>query len=265
MFITCLTALLTGCLAGLVGALLGVSGGIVMLPANQFILGLSPLAAVGTSLFAAVFTTLSGAYGHFHGGNVQVKKALLISAGGLVGVFSGSYIFEKYLSANILLLQFLLGLLFLSMAVRMGRETWQEWRGNGKSNPFLSPAVKSEAVILIMLGLVTGIIAGVFGVGGGFIIVPALIWFFAAEPYEAVGTALLAMLPYVATGGLIKLQQGFVDLQLGLLLGLGTIIGAQLGVVGSKRINPLTFKILFTLIFIYLAWKYMHPFLQGAG
>ena len=66
-------ALISGCLAGLVGALLGDSGGIIMLPVNQFILGFSPTIAVGNSLFAAIFTTISGAFGHFRDGNVRVK------------------------------------------------------------------------------------------------------------------------------------------------------------------------------------------------
>ena len=119
-------ALLTGALAGMVGALLGVSGGIIMLPANQFILGFSPPLAVGTSLFAAIFTTISGGYGHFRQGNVQVKTALLIGSAGLVGTLLGSYIFKAYLSANAQLLEFLLGLLFLSMTVRMSREAYKE-------------------------------------------------------------------------------------------------------------------------------------------
>ncbi|MGI6487623.1 MAG: sulfite exporter TauE/SafE family protein [Syntrophomonadaceae bacterium] len=252
-------ALLTGALAGMVGALLGVSGGIIMLPANQFILGFSPPLAVGTSLFAAIFTTISGGYGHFRQGNVQVKTALLIGSAGLVGTLLGSYIFKAYLSANAQLLEFLLGLLFLSMTVRMSREAYKEWRGQPNNKPG-SARVNSEIVHLLLLGLVTGTMAGIFGVGGGFLIVPALIWFLAFEPYMAVGTTLLAMLPYITLGSMIKLQQGFVNLPAGLLLGVGAILGAQLGVIISRKVSPLTFKIIFTLLFFYLSCRYLYPF-----
>lgn len=260
MFTTYITALFTGCLAGMLGAFLGVSGGIIMLPASQFILGLSTLSAVGTSLFAGFFTTLSGAYGHFRSGNIWITKALLIASGGLCGIFLGSHLFKVYLSANTTLLQFLLGLLFLLMSLRMVGEVREEWtRKDDEAHPPRVQSEKASWIALVLLGLTTGIIAGVFGVGGGFILVPVLIWVFAAKPCEAAGTSLLAMLPYIAAGGFIKLRQGFVDLHLGLLLGLGAIIGAQLGVVINRKVNPLTFKIIFTLIFIYLSWKYMSP------
>jgi uncharacterized membrane protein YfcA len=257
-------ALISGGLAGVVGALLGVSGGIIMLPVNQFILGFSPAIAVGTSLFAAIFTTTSGAYGHFRNGNVQVKSALLIGGGGLVGVLLGSYVFKAYLSNNTAILQMLLGLLFLFMAVRMGRGTYREWH-QGKTHPPQQAPYKYQSLLLILLGLLTGTMAGVFGVGGGFILVPVLIWYFAAKPYEAVGTTLLAMLPYVAAGAMIKTGQNFVNLPCGLLLGLGAIAGAQLGVVISRNINPLIFKLTFTLLFLYLAGQYLSPLLSVAA
>lgn len=252
-----IVALISGGLAGVVGALLGVSGGIIMLPVNQFILGFSPAIAVGTSLFAAIFTTTSGAYGHFRNGNVRVKSALLIGGGGLVGVLLGSYVFKAYLSHNTAILEMLLGLLFLSMAVRMGRETYREWRRGETKKPQQRALYEYQSLLLVLLGLLTGTMAGVFGIGGGFILVPALIWYFAAEPYEAVGTTLLAMLPYIAVGAMIKTGQNFVNLPCGLLLGLGAIIGAQLGVVISRNINPLFFKLIFTLLFLYLAGQYL--------
>lgn len=239
------------------GALLGVSGGIIMLPANQFILGFEPVIAVGTSLFAAIFTTMSGSYGHFRAGNVRVKSALLIGGGGLAGVLLGSYIFKVYLSSNTTILELLLGLLFLFMAIRMGREAYQEWK-NGVKDKDISPVTsKWRPLLLILLGLLTGTMAGVFGIGGGFILVPVLIWYFAATPYRAVGTALLAMLPYITLGGILKMQQGFVNLPAGLFLGIGAIAGAQLGVVVSRKVKPLLFKLIFTMIFVYLAIQYL--------
>ncbi|MFA7077869.1 MAG: hypothetical protein WC147_05565 [Syntrophomonas sp.] len=70
------------------------------------------------------------------------------------------------------------------------------------------------------------------------------------------------MLPYVATGAVIKTHQNFVNLPSGLLLGLGAIAGAQLGVVLSRNINQLIFKLIFTLIFLYLSGQYLSPLLS---
>ncbi|MGI5912209.1 MAG: sulfite exporter TauE/SafE family protein [Syntrophomonadaceae bacterium] len=250
-------ALIIGCLAGFLGALLGISGGIIIIPACQLFLGFSPLIAVGTSLLATVFTTLSGAYGYYRAGNIRVNSALVIAAGGLTGVLIGSYLFKAYLSDNIALLGTLLGSLFLFMALRMGGELYGEWRHGAKAVSEPSKPIQNEKVKLFLLGLITGTMAGVLGVGGGFIIVPVLLWHFAAKPSEAAGTALLAMFPYMTIGALIKLQQEFVNLPAGLLLALGCIIGAHFGVIISPRVNPQLFKLIFTLIFLYLSWQYL--------
>lgn len=253
-------ALISGCLAGILGALLGVSGGIIMLPASQFLLGFSPMTAVGTSLLAGIFTISSGAYGHFRAGNVMPGSALFIGGGGLAGVLLGSYLFKAHLSNNAATLEMLLGLLFLFMAFRMGREVYREWRKKDTAElQIQGKPIRKQNLKLVLLGLFTGTMAGVFGVGGGFILVPVLIWYFGALPYTAVGTTLLAMLPYITVGGLIKLQQGFVNLPVALLLGGGAIIGAQLGVMISRRVQPLLFKLIFTLIFFYLSWQYLLP------
>jgi len=250
-------AIVIGLFTGVLGALLGISGGIIMIPANQFILGFNPVIAIGTSLFAGIFSTLSGAFGHFRSGNIKVKRALTISTGGIIGVLLGSYVFKYYLADNVSILLLLMGLLFLAMAFRMGSEAYRQWHQNSEFDSPLPKRIKYEAIKLLILGLLTGSLAGILGISGGFILVPFLLWYFAAKPYEAAGTSLLAIFPYMALGGIIKLQQGFVNLPVGLLLALGAIIGAQFGVFVSRKINPLFFKLIFTLIFFSLAWKYI--------
>ena len=84
---------------------------------------------------------------------------------------------------------------------------------------------------------------------------------FGLEPLEAVGTTLLAMLPITLFGALIKLGQGFVNVSAGLMIGFGSIFGAQIGVRISSLINPIIFKGLFSIIFIYLACSYLLPML----
>lgn len=246
-----------GLAAGILGAILGIGGGIIMLPATQFILGFNPVNAVGTTLLAVVFTSVSGAVGHYRQGNVKVREALLIGTGGLGGVSLGSYVFKQHLSNDFASLQLLMGLLFISMTIKMLSESYQDWKNynNGKS-----PEIKGKTApfyALILLGLFTGMLTGMMGIGGGFIMVPAMIWLFGAAPYEAVGTTLLAMLPIAATGALIKLNQQFVDINAGIIIGLGTILGAQIGVYVSRCIPQLAFKILFTLIFAYLSFNYL--------
>ena len=90
--------------------------------------------------------------------------------------------------------------------------------------------------------------------------VPGLIYIFGAPVYLTMGTSLATMIPLAAVGGGIKLAQGYVDLPAGLLLALGTIVGAQLGARTIKRFRPATLKLIFGLYFLYVSLKFITGF-----
>jgi uncharacterized membrane protein YfcA len=242
--------------AGILGAILGIGGGIIMLPLAKLLLGLDSATVVGTTLFAVFFTAASGSFGHFRKGNVNVKSGILVGIGGIIGLLPGSWLFKNFLSTNIGLLESLLGFLFLFFALRMGFDFYKDLKGAPEEKQ--KETKKQQHIIKpLLLGMITGLFSGILGIGGGFIMVPGLLMFFSLTPIQAVGTSLFAMMPISGIGGLIKLLQGFVVLPVGISLGIGTIIGAQLGVYVSGLIKPLAFKGLFTLLFLYLATSYL--------
>ncbi len=250
--------LLVGIVAGGLGSVLGVGGGVVMLPVSEHLLGLNTPMAVGTTLFAVMFTAMTGAFAHYRQGNVQINNALLLAAGGLLGVFSGSYIFNLYLSKNTVWLSLLLGFLFLIMTYRMGKEVFahEQLEVTGQQR-------KYSALVLMLLGIIIGLITGAAGLGGGFLMVPAMIWLTGASPFQAVGTTLLAMFPTAAVGAFTKLSQGYVELPVALLMGLGTIIGTQIGARVMHLINQRLFRIIFAVLLCYLAFNYLYAGLSG--
>lgn len=250
-----------GVLAGILGSILGLGGGIIMLPAVQLFLGYDAVMAVGTTLLAVVFTSLSGALGHFRAGNVQVKSGLWVGAGGLLGVLAGSYVFKQYLSSSTGFLSCILGVLFLGMAVKMGFEAYKGLGDNKSGKQQEMKSERDQRIGLFSLGTFTGILTGMLGIGGGFIMVPAMMWLFGASAHVAVGSTLLAMLPITLVGAVIKISQGFVIPAHGLILGLGTAIGAQMGVQVSKYLSPSMLRILFSVLFFLLALDYLLPFL----
>lgn len=254
---TFLLSIIIGMLAGILGAILGIGGGIIMLPMSDLLLGFDSATVVGTTLFAVFFTAASASYGHFKKGNVNIKNGLLVGIGGVIGLLPGSYLFKHHLSTNMELLESLLGFLFLFFALRIGYDFMQEWRGKPKREQEQTLEQKNSLLKPIILGIITGMFSGVLGLGGGFIMVPGLLMLFAISPIQAVGTSLFAMMPISGIGGLIKLFQGFVNLPVGIFLGVGTIIGAQIGVYISGRIKPLAFKGLFAFLFLYLAFSYL--------
>lgn len=108
-----------------------------------------------------------------------------------------------------------------------------------------------------MFGFLIGILTGVVGLGGGYALVPGLIYLFGAPVYVTMGTSLATMIPLALVGGGIKLGQGFVAFNAGLILAAGTVIGAQFGAAVIKKFKPYTLKLIFGLYFAYVSVKFI--------
>jgi uncharacterized protein len=249
------TLVVVGFLAGVLGGLIGTGGCSVMLPIIHFWMGYPAATAIGTTLFAVVFTALSGAYGHLVRRNVDVRAFALLGGGGILGVLLGSWLFTL-LSGQSKLLGLILGLIFLWPAIRMVHEGLSQRAMLKREGAAITGSGKGMAVF----GFIVGIATGVAGVGGGYALVPGLIYLFGAPVYITMGTSLATMLPLAAVGGGIKLAQGYVDLATGLLLAAGTIVGAQVGAAIIKRFRPATLKLIFGVYFLYVAVKFVTGF-----
>ena len=242
-----------GLAAGLLGGLIGTGGCSVMLPSIHFWMGYSAPIAVGTTLFAVIFTALSGGYAHLVRRNLDKRATLWLGGFGIVGVIIGSWLFTR-LSSETALLGLILGLAFLWPAVRM------IWEGVGlpggkvvKEGSTMTPHTKGWAVF----GTGIGVLTGVVGLGGGYALVPGLIYLFAAPVYLTMGTSLATMIPLAIVGGGIKLAGGYVAIAAGSLLAGGTIVGAQVGAAVIKRFKPTTLKLIFGVYFLYVSVKFI--------
>jgi len=242
-----------GLAAGVLGGLIGTGGCSVMLPSIHFWMGYSAPIAVGTTLFAVIFTALSGGYAHLVRRNLDKRATLWLGGFGIVGVIIGSWLFTR-LSTETALLGLILGMAFLWPAVRM------IWEGVGlpggkvvKEGSTMTPHTKGWAAF----GTGIGVLTGVVGLGGGYALVPGLIYLFAAPVYLTMGTSLATMIPLAIVGGGIKLAGGYVAIAAGSLLAGGTIVGAQVGAAVIKRFKPTTLKLIFGVYFLYVSVKFI--------
>jgi uncharacterized membrane protein YfcA len=250
--ITGLVLVVVGFAAGVLGGLIGTGGCSLMLPVIHFWMGYPAPIAVGTTLFAVIFTAISGGYGHLVRRNLDVKAVLWLGGVGILGVILGSWLFTL-LAARSALLGLILGLIFLWPAIRMIWEGIAQRKMPQREGNIIPGPVWGWAVF----GFIVGIATGVAGVGGGYALVPGLIYLFGAPVYITMGTSLATMIPLAVVGGGIKLFQGFVDVGAGLLLAIGTIVGAQVGSAIIKRFKPSTLKLIFGLYFLYVAVKFI--------
>ena len=258
-----LLLLVVGLAAGLLGGWIGTGGCSIMLPVLHFWLGFPAPLAVGTTLFAVIFTSISGGYGHFKRKNLDKRVATWMGIAGILGVLLGSWLF-LFLSNQSMLLGLIIGVVFLWPALRMiweGIEGYKKVKG-GKIVPVpmagaMPEAIKGHPAKLSIFGFIVGILTGIVGLGGGYALVPGLIYMFGAPVYITMGTSLAIMVPLATVGGLLKLAQGFVYITAGLLLGIGTIIGAQIGAATIKKFQPFHLKLLFGIYFLYVAAKFI--------
>ncbi len=256
--------IVVGLAAGLLGGWIGTGGCSVMLPVLHFWLGFPASIAVGTTLFAVIFTAVSGGYGHFMRRNVDKRVALWMGGAGIIGVLLGSWLFT-FISSQSALLGCIIGIVFLWPAIRMSWEGITGFKKNqsasGTPAAPQSQSIKGHPAKLSIFGGGVGVLTGVVGLGGGYALVPGLIYLFGAAVYITMGTSLAIMVPMAIVGGSIKLAQGYVFLSAALLLAIGTIVGAQLGAATITKFKPNVLKLIFGVYFLYVAIKFIGNYL----
>lgn len=197
-------------LAALIGLSLGVMGGggsILTVPIFVYVLGFDPKLAIAMSLPVVGGTSLIGAASHWKAGNVNLKTASLFGVIAMAGAYVGARL-AIFLSGHLQLA--LLALVMLAAAVSMLRSARSDAR---RGDP---PAERAMALgLLVPVALAVGLLTGIVGIGGGFLVVPALVVLARVPMKQAVGTSLLVIAMNSAAGfagylGHVSLPWGFV-------------------------------------------------------
>jgi uncharacterized membrane protein YfcA len=235
-------SLLFGSVVGLSLGLTGGGGAIFAVPLLVYGLAVAPQDAVGISLAAVGTTALIGALQRLQAQEVDLKTGLLFALAGILGAPLGAWLNARLPGALLLIL---FALLMLVVAVRM----WRRASLTVEQTTVLShacarsehgrPILTSHCVLmLITVGLLTGILSGLFGVGGGFIIVPALVLVSGMAMHRAVSTSLVVITLVSASGVLSYLIAGRpLEWMLTGLFVVGGIIGMTLGTQWSRRLS----------------------------
>jgi uncharacterized membrane protein YfcA len=207
-----------GVLVGLSLGLTGGGGAIFSVPLLVYWIGVEPASAVGVSLVAVATTAAVGAVERFRHGQVEVRTGLLFAAAGMLTAPAGSWLGAR-LPPRLLLAAFA-GLMVV-IAVRMWRKASETAERTSASvfcagvGPTCSRDEQGRlrmtarcVVLLALVGLVVGFLSGLFGVGGGFLIVPALVAFATMGVVQAVGTSLLVITLVGASAIASQLAEG---------------------------------------------------------
>jgi uncharacterized membrane protein YfcA len=273
--------LLFGGVVGLLSGLVGVGGGFLITPLLIFI-GVPPIVSVGTGAAQIVGTSAAGSYAHWRLGNIDFGMAIFLLlgswTGGSIGVYVARALHQGGDFGNIVTFLYvgLLGIVGSSMlveslrAVRGSAAVAAGAKGGGGlslrfaafaarlplQHEFPVSGLRTSLLVPIILGAAVGVLTSLMGVGGGFIMVPVMIYLLKMPTKVVVGTSLFQLL--FTTAVVSAMQAGVnhaVDPFLALLLILGSAVGTQWGTRLSVRLPAERLRLVLALVVVVVALK----------
>ena len=261
---------------GFLSGLFGVGGGFLMTPLLIFI-GVPPPVAVGTEANQIVASSVSGVLAHWRRANVDFKMGFVLLLGGFVGSSLGVILF-KYLQnlgqldlvikLSYVIFLGIIGFLMLwessrtiirsrSAAARRGKLHQHNWlHGLPFKIRFRKSKLYISAILPFLIGATVGVLSAIMGVGGGFIMVPAMIYLLGMPTSLAIGTSLFQIIFVTANVTFLQaLTVQTVDILLAVLLLTGAVIGAQFGSKYSVRMKGEQLRALLALLVLGVCVK----------
>lgn len=272
-----LVIVLLGAMVGVLSGMFGVGGGFLTTPLLIFY-GIPPAVAVASAANQITGASVSGTLAHWRRGGVDAKLGAFLVMGGLVGSTLGSFIFKamKQLGQIDLMISLFYVVFLGSIGGLMLREAIQtiqrakagetrplkKRRHDGMAYrlPWKIRFHKSKLYISgfapLTLGFVGGLLTAIMGVGGGFILVPAMIYLLGVPTNVVVGTSLFQIIFTTAiTTILLSVQTQSVDIVLALLLLLGGVVGAQLGAHLAQKMKGEHLRLMLALLVLGVALR----------
>ena len=224
---------IVGVAVGLLSGMFGIGGGTVIVPALVW-LGLSQRNAAATSMLAIVPTAISGVISYATCGDVDWLAALLLFCGMFVGGQVGSWLLSRLpeLALRWIFVVFLVFVVANQISFVPSRD-----------HQITMTVV--TGICLVLLGVMIGTLAGLLGIGGGALAVPALSILFGASDLIARGTSLLAMFPNSITTSVANLKRNLVHVKAALIIGLAAAVTAPFGTWIAGVVSPRVGSILF--------------------
>jgi uncharacterized membrane protein YfcA len=264
-----------GLAVGFLSGMFGIGGGFILTPMLIF-LGVPPALAIGTGASQVVASSVAGALKHWQRDNVDLKMGSFLIAGGLLGALSGVNVvswlkargqLDLFVSLSYIIMLGVVGTLMLieslrtmyataqvqASATRRGRH--HSWiHGLPLKQRFPASRLYISSIPPVAIGIFVGWLTAIMGIGGGFLLVPALIYLLGMPTRIVIGTSVFQVVFVTAlTTVLQSMQNNSVDIVLALPLIIGGVIGANYGVDLAERLKAEQLRVLLALLVIAVA------------
>ncbi len=210
-------------LIGVVLGMLGGGGAILTLPMLVYLVGVEAKTAIATSLFVVGATSLVGASIHARAGSVKWRVGLIFGLAAMAGAFAGGRL-ARLAPGNVLLVLFAVMMAVTGVAMMRGRKE--------------TAAREPRLVRAVALGAIVGVLAGLVGAGGGFMIVPALTLFGGLGMRDAIGTSLFVITLQSIAGFAGHVGGVHLDWTLVIAITGAAVVGSVIGASLAKRLSP---------------------------
>ena len=285
MPINIIMVLAMGLVVGFLSGMFGVGGGFLMTPLLIFV-GVPPAIAVGTQSTQVVASSVTGALAHWRNASIDFKMGGIMLVGGVFGSITGIFIFrllvqigqvDLMISVVYVIFLTIIGVMMLSESLRAiiaarrgtmlpssrgGQHSWIH--GLPFKMRFRRSKLYTSIIPPIVIGYFVGMLSAIMGVGGGFIMVPAMIYLLRMPTSVVIGTSLFQIVFVSAlTGVMHSVENQAVDAMLALLLVLGGVVGAQYGVRAAIKLQGEQLRAMLAIIVLAmglrLGWDLVTP------
>ena len=264
-----------GGIVGILSGMFGVGGGFLMTPLLFFI-GIPPAVAVASEANQILGASFSGAIAHFRRKNVDIKMGFLLILGGIIGSIFGVELFRIFKNLGqleliikvcyvlflgiigiIMFFESLRALNYKSKNIKVRKTRHHSWvQGLPLKMRFRTSNLYISSIPAVFIGFFVGILASIMGIGGGFIIVPAMIYILGMPTKVVVGTSLFQIIFVTGVTTYLHAVKNFsVDIILSFLLLIGGVIGAQFGVRIGLRLKAEQLRILLAILVLAMCLK----------
>ncbi|MBN9247617.1 sulfite exporter TauE/SafE family protein [Hyphomicrobium sp.] len=275
MSVSVIAFLALGATVGFLSGLFGVGGGFLLAPLLTF-LGIPPGVAVATSTSHVAASSVSGAMTQYRRGNVDIKLASVMLAGGIAGSYVGVAfvkmltargLFELTVSLTYVIFLGVVGTIILIEGINSSRKTRTAGSASVRKPgqhgwmehlPFKMRFPRSKlyisAVPPVVIGMFVGFISAIMGIGGGFVMIPAMIYLLRVPTVLVIGTSLFQIVFVSATATVLHaVENKSVDIVLATILILGGVFGAQFGTMAGEKIRGEHLRVLLGALILLVA------------
>ena len=276
-----------GLAVGFVSGMFGIGGGFLMTPLLIFV-GITPAVAVASVTTHVAASSMSGAISYWRRRTVDLALALMLLAGGILGTAVGVWLFtvlrsldqlDLTIGLSYVVLLSIVGGLMVAESIRAivrerkgkpatprrgGAHTWIH--GLPLKMRFKRSKIYLSVIPVVMIGIIIGFVGAIMGIGGGFLLVPMLIYFLRVPTATVIGTSMVLTLVTMAAATVMHAATNhLVDAVLALILMVGGVIGAQFGVRAGQKMRGERLRLLLGLLVFAVGLRFAFELIVQPG